>query len=160
MSLVNEKGQAMVEFALSALVLFMLLFAIIDLGMMFYVNLTLQHAVRVGTRNAIIGQSAKNGKTLREALRDDIVDASNGLCIASNIVSGPTVSILTPSATAFSNYTGSPVNDTGAPDQIIIVRMKYAWPLLTPVLVPFFPPGGKYTFTASATMKNEPGGLK
>ena len=154
----DRKGQVAVEFALAVLVLFTVLFAVIDLGMMFYVNLTLQHAVRVGTRNAIIGQSAKNGKTLREALRDDIVDASNGLCIASNIVSGPTVSILTPSATAFSNYTGSPVNDTGAPDQIIIVRMTYAWPVLTPVMAPFFP-DGKYTFTASATMKNEPGGL-
>jgi Flp pilus assembly protein TadG len=155
---VNEKGQAVVEFALTALVLFMLLFAVIDMGMMFYVNLTLQHAVRVGTRNAIIGEPGKNGKTSREALRQKIIDASNGLCIDSNIVSGPTVSILTPSATAFSNYTGRPVPDTGAPDQIIIVRMTYAWPVLTPVMAPFFP-DGKYTFTASATMKNEPGGL-
>jgi len=158
MSLVNEKGQAIVEFALAAVVLFMLLFAIIDLGMMFYVNLTIQHAVRVGTRSAIIGQPAVNGTTPREALRQKIIAASNGLCIDRNIVSGPTVSILTPSATAFSNYTGRQVPDTGAPDQIIIVRMTYAWPLLTPVMAPFFD-GGKYTFTASTTMKNEPGGL-
>jgi Flp pilus assembly protein TadG len=158
MFLMNKKGQAIVEFALTAVVLFMLLFAIIDLGMMFYVNLTMQHAVRVGTRSAIVGQPAKDGTTPREALRQKIIAASNGLCVDSNIVSGPTVSILTPSATAFSNYTGRQVTDTGTPDQIIIVRMTYAWPLLTPVLVPFFP-GGKYTFTASATMKNEPGGL-
>jgi Flp pilus assembly protein TadG len=54
----NSKGQALVEFALAALVFFAVLFAIIDLGMMFYVNLTMQHAVREGTRFAITGQPA------------------------------------------------------------------------------------------------------
>ena len=44
------------EFALVALLLFGILFTIIDLGIMFYVNLTMQHAVREGTRYAVTGQ--------------------------------------------------------------------------------------------------------
>jgi len=55
--LCNDKGQAIVEFALAALIFFSLLFAIIDLCIMLYVNLTMQHAVREGARYAITGQS-------------------------------------------------------------------------------------------------------
>ena len=155
----NEKGQTMVEFALTALVLFTLLFAIIDLAMMFYVNLTMQHAVREGTRYAITGQTT--GANGRAALIQNIKDASNGLYDQNALdQKDPTVSVLTPistpsaSASPFPNYTGAQITTTGTPDQIIIVRLTYAWPVLTPILKPLFT-DGKYTFTASATMKNE-----
>ena len=131
----DKKGQTTVEFALAALLVLTLLFTIIDLGVMFYVNLTMQHAVREGARYAIIGQpSTSTGATADQARLDalttQIKNSSNGLYIDANIVSGPTVSVLTPSNTVtFSNYTVSPASGTGQPDQIIIVRLTYAWPL-------------------------------
>jgi Flp pilus assembly protein TadG len=153
----DRRGQTTVEFALVALLLLTFLFAIIDLAVMFYVNLTVQHAVREGARYAVVGQppGSSAGLARRAALTQKVLDSANGLCSGGNVVSGPTVSVLTPANTnAFSQYSGRQVPDTGQSNQIIIVRMTYAWPLLTPILQPFFP-DGKYTFTASATMKNE-----
>ena len=154
----DQKGQTTVEFALVALLLFGLLFAIIDLALMFYVNLTMQHAVREGARYAVTGQTV--GAAGRDALIQKVKDASYGL-YDQNALSqkDPTVSILTPTSTqSFTNYSGTPVpGSTGTPDQIIIVSLTYAWPLLTPVLRPCFS-NGNYTFTVRATMKNEPWG--
>jgi len=151
----DEKGQALVEFALTALVLISVLFAIIDLAMMFYVNLTMQHAVREGARYIITGQTGTSSDR-RSALIQKIKDTSCGLYNKNALAEkNPTVSVLTPAnVSTFTNYTGNQVLDTGKPDQVIIVRLTYAWPTLTPMLNPFFT-NGRYTFTASATMKNE-----
>jgi Flp pilus assembly protein TadG len=151
----NEKGQATVEFALTALLLFSLLFAIIDLAVMFYVNLTMQHAVREGARFAITGQGGTD-EARKNALVFKIMSSSNGLYKNDLNQNDPAVNVLTPSSTSgFLNYTGTPAPDsTGKPGQIIIVSLDYTWPLLTPTLKPFFT-DGRYTFTVRATMKNE-----
>jgi Flp pilus assembly protein TadG len=163
----DRKGQTTVEFALTALLLFAFLFAIIDLAVMFYVNLTMQHAVREGTRYAITGQPDSGplaGQSRKDALTQIIINSSNGLYKNDLNQEDPTVSVLTPTSTSgFSNYTGTPAEYTGKPDQIIIVSLNYTWPLLTPILSPFFPVSqdgkGKniavYKFTVQATMKNE-----
>lgn len=146
------KGQTTLEFALTVLVLFTVLFALIDFAVMFYVNLTMQHAVREGARYAITGQGGNNRKSEMVAR---VRQASNNFYEKNASGAEPAVSIVTPTdAAAFSNYTGRPVDDTGKPDEIIIVTLNYAWPLLTPVLKPFF--GDNYTFTVRATMRNEP----
>jgi Flp pilus assembly protein TadG len=154
----NKKGQATVEFAIAALLFLPLLFAIIDLAVMCYVNLTIQRAVREGARYAITGQTGSSG-VRRAEMATRIRESSVGLYDRNDFPDkDPTVSVLNPASTQiFSNYTGTPVTDTGTPNQIIIVSLAYRWPLLTPVLSPFFD-GGKYTFTAKATMKNEPWG--
>lgn len=154
------KGQTTVEFALVATALLTLLFAALDLAVMFYVQLTMQRAVREGARYAITGQAT--GSAGKEELNRVVKDASNGLydqnaeALKDPALKEPRVNRLNPAATAaYNNYTGSPVADTGAPDDIIIVSLTYSWPLLTPMVQPFFH-DGKYTFTARATMKNEP----
>ena len=155
----NKKGQAAVEFAIAALLLVPLLFAIIELAVMFYVNLTMQNAVREGARYAITGQmgtSVDRRTAMIQKIRDSSCDFYDKNALDQK---DPTVSILTPTQTnsaPFSTYTGQQVSNTGSPNQIIIVRLTYAWPLMTPVLkpLPLFT-GGNYTFTASATMKNE-----
>jgi Flp pilus assembly protein TadG len=153
----GKKGQATVEFALAAVVLFPLLFVIIELALMFYVNLTMQHAVREGTRYSITGQTG-GSSSRRAALIKKIQDASNGLYAKNALPQEPTVSVLIPTVpNNFSNYTEIPVDTTGERNDVVIVSLTYAWPLLTPALKPFFP-GGMYTFTVRATMKNEPWG--
>lgn len=156
----DSKGQTTVEFAMAALLLLFFLFAVIDLSFMFYVNLTMQRAVREGARYAITGQ--KQGADGMTELIARIKAASNDLYDQNALKDEvPKVSILTPADTTnFSNYTGyqgKPVTDTGKESQIIIVSLNYAWPLMTPLISPFFT-DGKYTFTARATMRNEPWG--
>lgn len=149
----NKKGQATLEFALTALVLFTFLFAFLDLSILFYVTLRMQSAVREGVRQVVIGPSRGNGD-LRSALRDTIKSYAGNLYDKNaNDVKDPAVVVR--DQRNFANYSGSTVSDTGSASQIIMVRLTYSWPLLTPILRPFFP-GGRYTFTVRTTMRNEP----
>ena len=143
------------EFALVALLLFALLFTIMDLGIMFYVNLTMQHAVREGTRYAVTGQS-NLGTDRRSALIQKIRDSSVGLYDKNlHVPKDPQINVITPSQVTFSNYTGTPTTgNPGQPNDIIVVSLTYTWPLVTPILKRFFP-NGRYTFTVKSTMKNE-----
>src|SRR5574341_1410338 len=50
------RGQALAEFSLTAIVFFMLLMMIVELGRIFYVYVALQHAARIGARFAITGE--------------------------------------------------------------------------------------------------------
>jgi Flp pilus assembly protein TadG len=151
----NKKGQTTAEFAIVAIVLLGLVFAVIDFGYMLYVNLTMQHAVREGARYAITGRSDLSPAGVRASVVQKIKDSSIGLCGRQAC-----------SITFFRLQSGSPVelptdpNDSrslvvGGPRELIVIRVAYSWPLLTPIVKPFFP-DGKYSFTVGATMKNEP----
>jgi Flp pilus assembly protein TadG len=54
----NESGQALVEFALVAPVLFLILFAIIQFGVAFMHSVALTDAVRAGARKAAVSRTA------------------------------------------------------------------------------------------------------
>jgi Flp pilus assembly protein TadG len=152
----DEKGAAIVEFALVAILVFGLLFAIVDLGMMFYVNLTMQHAVREGARFAITGNDEDTG--LRESVKARIRNSSVGLCNNSRCPDSKIHFFVLESGSlvALPTDPGDPQSLlVGAPQQIIVIRVDYSWPLLTPLLRPFFP-NGNYNFTVGATMRNEP----
>lgn len=152
----SRKGQSTVEFALAVLLLLFVLFAIIDLAIMFYVNLTMQHAVREGARYAVTGRSDL-GLDRRTALIAKIREQSMGLYDRNrHVPKDPSISVIKPSGVTFSNYTGTPTTgDPGKADETIVVSLTYTWPLVTPFMKPFFR-GGEYTFTVKATMKNEP----
>jgi Flp pilus assembly protein TadG len=148
----NERGQATLEFALTALILFIFLFAFLDLSILFYVTLRMQSSVREGVRQVVIGPRG-NGD-LRSALKDTIRTYAGNL-YDKNANDEKDPSVVVRDQRNFANYSGNTVSDTGSASQIIMVRMTYSWQLLTPILRPFFP-GGKYTFTVRTTMRNEP----
>jgi Flp pilus assembly protein TadG len=54
----NENGQALVEFALVAPILFIILFGIIQFGIAFMHNVALTDAVRAGARKASVSRTA------------------------------------------------------------------------------------------------------
>jgi Flp pilus assembly pilin Flp len=151
----NEKGASIIEFAFVAILVIGLLFAIVDLGMMFYVNLTMQHAVREGARYAIIGPTAPLGdtRTRRALVIDKIHDSSVGLCDRGRCPDSNIHFYVLESGTAVPIDPDDPV--VGAPSQIIEVMVDYSWPLMTPLMKLFFP-NGKYNFRVGATMRNEP----
>lgn len=51
---IKEKGAALVEFALTAWLFFIVLFGIIEFSYLWWVNLTMQHAMREGARYAAV----------------------------------------------------------------------------------------------------------
>jgi Flp pilus assembly protein TadG len=149
------KGQTTVEFALVAILFLGLVFVILDIAMLFFVNLTMQHAVREGTRYAVTGQGYSDWRT---AISAKIREQSMNLYDRNlNIPKEPQIKIINQANVTFSNYTGGTTytGTTGVPLQTIVVSLTYKWRLLTPFLRPVFP-GGIYTFTVRSTMKTEP----
>jgi Flp pilus assembly protein TadG len=137
----NFRGAAAVEFALVATLLFSLLAAIADFGYLFYVNLTMQHAVREGARVGVV--------------RDDLAPAIDAMKAQSMGL----WSVVSPSVTV-ERVDGSggvvklPPNTFGASSDIIVFKVECASPLLTGFISPLFA-NGIYRFTVSATMRIE-----
>ena len=149
----------MVEFALVAPLLFFLIFVIIELGILFWVNLTMQYAVREGARYAITGQSNLDPATVNQqrylAVIQKIKDSSMGMYTKVN----PTISVngtsMAPAAYGNTMF--------GAPGDIVVLKLDCTWPVVTPAwrLMALLNPGaqsspaGQYAFSVAATMRNE-----
>jgi Flp pilus assembly protein TadG len=159
----RQRGAVIVEFALVAALYLVLILAIVEFGILFWVNLTMQYAVREGARCAIVG--CPGGGSRYENIIATMKDSSMGQWDA---VGPPTISItLNPGP-------GVPAQDYANPDQyapgmfgnagdVVVFRLNCRWPLVTPlsgllkVLKPdgAFIPGGVYPFSVAATMRNE-----
>lgn len=154
-----EKGAAMVEFALLAPLLFFLLFIIIELGLMFWVNLTMQYAVREGARYSVTGQSNLDPATVNQqrylAVIQKIKDSSMGLYDRIN----PTI-VVNKIAQTPGTYSNTMF---GTPEQNIVLQLNCTWPVVTPAwrLMALLNPStqssssGSYAFSVAATMRNE-----
>ena len=146
---------ATVEFALTAMLFFIVLLAIIDLGYLFWGNLSMQHAVREGARYAVTGQSGldPNPQGTAQDRCDAAVAAIRKQSMgffdrASPVVVFKTIDAVTGAITPV------PGNSCIAAGQIIVIQVNCTLPLLTPLLQPFFG-GADYAFSVSTTMKNE-----
>ncbi|MGF6765600.1 Flp pilus assembly protein TadG [Paraburkholderia sp. GAS33] len=145
----DQSGSTVVEFAIIAPLLLFVLCMIIDLGLMFWVNLTMQYAVHEGARYAVTGQDNLDPDSTNQqrylAVIQDIEDSSMGLYTLVNPVISVTVN-------------GTPVaygaNMFGGPGDLVVLQLNCTWSLLTPLIAPFFN-GGAYTFSVAATMRNE-----
>jgi Flp pilus assembly protein TadG len=62
----NENGQTLVEFALVAPLLLLILFGIVQFGIAFRDSVTLSDAVRVGARKAAVSRTASDPKAAVE----------------------------------------------------------------------------------------------
>ncbi|WP_259295158.1 TadE/TadG family type IV pilus assembly protein [Paraburkholderia sp. DHOC27] len=144
-----------IEFALIAPVLFLLLFIAVDLGLLLWVNLTMQYAVREGARYAVTGQSNLDPNSSSQqrylAVIQEIKDSSMGLY---NIVNPSYVITINGTTQSYANQSSYNGNMFGNPDDIVVLQLNCTWPLLTPLVQPFFP-GGSYAFSVAATMRNE-----
>ena len=147
MNLRVAKGQTFLEFAMVAPLFFFLVFAIFDFGRLFFVQSNLEEAVYEAGRYASTGNHLQNpnspGQTLSriQSITDTAEQAALGL--GANITN---ISI--------SSLNGGPGN-AGGPGDTVTVTLTAALPLMTPFVSQFFP-GGVYTFTSSASFKNEP----
>jgi hypothetical protein len=145
----GERGASVVEFALILPLLLLLLMAIVELGVLFWVNMTMQHAVREGARYAITGRkdldpNENEDERLRaSAILEKIKISSLGLY--DSVVIEP-VTITDPAGTELPGF--------GGPGQIVVINLDCSWPLLTPLVRPFFDEG-TYNFKVSSAMRNE-----
>ena len=144
-------GQSAVEFALSLPVFFLLIFTVMDFGRMFFVQENIQRAIAEGARYASTGTheagtSPSTGKAYtRIASIQDYVTQQASIPISM----GATLSAL--QVSSVSGGSGS----AGGPQDIETISLTTTLPLMTPFVSRFFP-NKQYTFTASATVQNEP----
>lgn len=143
-----ERGATVVEFALIIPLLLILLMAIIELGALFWVNMTMQHAVREGARYAITGRfdldpNPNPADRLRPAAVAEKIKLSS-LGLYDSVVTDMVVT----------DPDGNVLAGFGGPGETLVIKLQCSWPLLTPLIRPFFD-GGLYNFEVSSTMRNE-----
>ena len=92
----NERGASLVEFALIAPLLIMLLFGIIEFAWVFAQNLDIRHGARDGARLAAVNHpvGSTNGSLARnDTDRDALIDE---ICARMDLATGVTVDIQSP----------------------------------------------------------------
>lgn len=151
----RQRGASAVEFALIAPVLFFLMFAAVDMGISLWVNLTMQYAVREGARYAVTGQSNLDPNASNQqrylAIIQEIRNQSMGLY---DMVAPSYVITINGATTNYSTQSSYSTGMFGNPGDIIVLQLNCTWPLLTPLIKPFFT-NGIYSFSVAATMRNE-----
>jgi hypothetical protein len=139
----DATGATLLEAAIITPLLLLLTFSIADFGGLFYAYLALENGVSQATRFAVTGNamgSLSRPDSIKAAMRS----------------ATPTLTIPDGAFTFQHMPVGgtSWVGGTGGPDEIEKVTITYSWPLMTPLLKPFFP-GGALSMKVESMMKNE-----
>jgi len=151
----GDSGQTLAEFALVGSLLILFLFSILDFGFLFYSQLTLQNAVRQAGRYTITGNCGADGSggancfVLGPADRlhmilQTVSDYSFGL--------SPTVTVACIQGNCPGYAGGLGNNNAGGPGDTVRISAQYTY---QPLILTRFFTGGSYTFTVSATFRNE-----
>jgi hypothetical protein len=146
----RQSGATVVEMAIVMPVFLLVLLALVEFGMMFFVTLTMQYAVREGARYSITGQSNLDPNTKDPqrfaAVIQKIRDSSLGLY-------GKVAPVISVNGTSYkpSAYSNGMFGTAGS---IVVLKLDCDWTVSTPLISRFFT-NGKYHFAVAATMRNE-----
>jgi Flp pilus assembly protein TadG len=162
----NRRGSAMVEFALVAPVFFALLFAIIEVALVFYASQVLETVTQDSARTIMTGQ-VQTAALTKTAFKTNVCarisvlfDCANGIYIDVQSYSAFSSVNITPPIDASGNFMSTTMNyNPGASGDIVVVRVFYQWPLIVTGLgfsnVANLT-NNKRLLTATAAFKNEP----
>ena len=160
----GKSGSALLEFALIAPIFFLLIFAIMEVGIIFFAQSTLQVGANDVARMVRTGQVQGQGLTQAQVRQKVCTDIAPLIPCDNNLY----VDI-----EAFSSFNGvnfsnpldsgknmNPMNafQTGNACDVVLVRVFYAWNVFTPVLTPFLVNvnGNKHLLYSAAAFRNEP----
>jgi Flp pilus assembly protein TadG len=160
----SNAGSAIIEFAFIAPVFFLLLFAIMEIGIIYLAQSTLQYATNDIARMVRTGQTSQTGvtqATIRQRVCTDaapLIPCNNDLNVDIEAFTNfSTVSFSNPlgptgSLNAMNNY------NPGTACNVVLVRVFYPWPVFTPLLTPFLSnmAGDKHLLYSAAAFRNEP----
>jgi Flp pilus assembly protein TadG len=141
----SRRGQAMVEFAMVAPLFFLMVFGIIEFGRIFYVEMTLQNAMRQAGRFAVTGNDVVSG------VKTDRVDAI--IMIAQRAAVGLTDQG-TVTVSAIDASGAITPNSAGGPGDTVRISLTANMGIITELVSQYFP-NGTNTFTVSTTFRNE-----
>ncbi|HWA91231.1 MAG TPA: TadE/TadG family type IV pilus assembly protein [Rhizomicrobium sp.] len=159
-----RSGSAIIEFALIAPVFFLLIFSIMEIGIIFFAQSTLQ----VGAND--VARLVRTGQVQGQSMTQAAIRTRVCADIAPLI---PCDSNLMIDVESFSNFGGvgfsNPLDGTGQMKtmnafstgnacDVVLVRVFYAWTVFTPVLTPFLTnmANNKHLLYSAASFRNEP----
>ena len=142
-----KAGQSMVKFAMVVPLFFLLIFGIIDIGRVFYVEMTLQNAVRQAGRYAVTGQNTVNGVQTNRVTAIEEIAQQQAEGLVANLQN---IEVYTINGDGTTN-----MNNGGGPTAVVHVAITYNMQIITPLIAQFFP-NGTYNFTVSTVFQNEP----
>jgi Flp pilus assembly protein TadG len=155
-------GAAAVEFALVVLPLIMLIFAILELALVFWLSALMDDAVNTAARKIKTGQVSASTEAAATAFKGVICDEVK--LLASDCTTNLAVDVRTfatlnaiDSSPPMINGVVDPAAMTfvpGGPSDVVLVRAYYRWPIFTPGLTMAM--GSTRLITATTTFRNEP----
>lgn len=161
----NQDGVAALEFALVALPFFLLLYAVLDVSLIFFASTTLENGIVAAARQIRTGQ-AQAANMSEEEFRalvcgqiDMLLACDTRLAIDVRTFNGWGPAQNLPAALdANGNLTGNMNFDPGGAGDVVVVRAFYTWPMMTPTVGDQFSnmAGGMRLLEASIAFRNEP----
>lgn len=180
----DESGSPAIEFAFAAPIFFLMVSATIEFGMVMFVTVLMESSLRDASRYGVTGQMPDGASTMseREAhIRELIEERTMGLVdfadATIDMLSYPTFDDVGEgedykdgnnngkydSGETFKDCNGNGKRDddrgsqgAGGSGAVVLYRMKYDWPLLTPMAGPLIGKDGKLALQASIAVRNEP----
>lgn len=180
----NEDGAPVIEFALVAPLFFLIIFGIIELGMIMCVTVLMESSLRDSSRYGVTGQLPDGASTMaarEQFIRDMIADRTLGLVDMNDakveILSYPTFEDVGQgeefvdgngngdydAGETFKDCNGNGKRDQdrgtagpGGSGTVVLYRMRYEWPVMTPFAGPIIATDGKFPIQASIAVRNEP----
>lgn len=177
----NDKGAAALEFAFVAPVLIFVVLGIMELGMILFVTSLLEGSVRMAARFGITGY-APASVSREQQIRDILQENTAGLIDMSKVTftqyvyenfsdigkpepfvdDSPANGSYDPGE-SYQDVNGNGQWDSdmgvagvGGPGAVVVYRVTYDWPLLTPYLADVLGTDGKIPLSASIVVRNEP----
>jgi len=176
----DEKGSPTLEFAFAAPVLFLMVAGTIEFGMVMFVNILMESSLRDAARYAITGQEPTAGDR-EQYIMDVIGQKTLGLVDMAaadvQILTYPTFNDVgrgedyvdgngNGAYDAGETYTDENGNgawdddvgtaSAGGAGQVVVYRIDYDWPILTPLAAPLIGDDGTFPLRASIAVRNEP----
>ncbi len=155
-----RRGAVSVEFAFVSVPFLLLIFATIELGLVFLVSLTLENAVIDVGRTIRTGEAQQANRTataFKTAVCTEMTWLASS-CDAALSIDVRTFTGFSASGSAMSAARPrTPCWDPGGPGSIVLIRAYYNWPLITPLLqTGLQTSNGRRMLTAATAFANEP----
>ncbi|KRB40513.1 MAG: TadE/TadG family type IV pilus assembly protein [Pseudomonadota bacterium] len=161
-----SRGATAVEFALISIPLMLLMFGILELGLILLVTATLDTATDFAARNVRTGEFQENTGGTKDDFAKLVCRNMSWLkddCIGSMIVESETFSTFANAGSAPPANPQSPNPTTncwsvGNPEDIVLVRTYFKWPIFTPLMQPFLANDGAHSrlLSSARIFRNEP----
>ncbi len=176
----SDEGSTIIEFAFIAPLLAMLLVAIVEFGMIMFSSILMESGLRDASRFGITGREV-TGLTRLESIVQIISDRTIGLIdmnvakvevlvypsfsnvgVGEDFIDGNANGIYDAGETYMDgNGNGAWDSDIGVAGpggtgDIVLYRISYDWPLLTPFASQFIGEAGTFALRASIAVRNEP----